>query len=353
MTNKERIDLLSKEKKLSREEWINLIESYTREDREYASKLANAITVSHFGKKVYFRGIVEFTNICKNNCYYCGIRCENRNVSRYRLSKDEILECCDEGYEIGYRTFVLQGGEDPYYTDERLCDIVASIKAKYPDCAVTLSVGERDEESYRRLYKAGADRFLLRHEAACEEYYNRLHPSQMSWKRRMQCLRDLKKIGFQTGCGFMVGTPWQQAEHLAEDMLFISELQPEMVGIGPFIPHSETPFGEFAAGDTDLTLFLLSLCRIMLPKVLLPATTALGTVNDDGRALGVLAGCNVIMPNLSPMSVREKYLLYNNKAGIGESAKSGLEKLKAQMDKIGYAVEVGRGDHFDARKRGE
>ena len=345
MTNRERIDLLNREKNLSREDWVELIRTQCAEDREYAAELARELAVSVFGKKIYFRGIIEFTNICKNNCYYCGIRCANRNVARYRLTDKEILECCAEGYEIGYRTFVLQGGEDAYFTDERLCALVKKIKETYPDCAITLSVGERSRESYQKLFDAGADRYLLRHESASEKHYRQIHPEELSWQNRMECLKNLKEIGFQTGCGFMVGTPGQTAEDLAQDMQFIAEFQPQMIGIGPFLPHHETPFRDKAAGDPDLTLFLLSLCRIMQPEVLLPATTALGTVRGDGRALGVLAGCNVIMPNLSPTSVRKKYLLYDNKAGVGDDAKSGLRRLREQMDAIGYEVEVGRGDY--------
>ena len=344
MTNKEQIDLLHKQHHLEESQWVQLFATWTKEDLDYAMNLAREITVARFGKKIYFRGIVEFSNICKNDCYYCGIRYGNKTVSRYRLTKEDILCCCEEGYETGFRTFVLQGGEDGWFTDDRMCDIIRSIKEKYPDCAVTLSLGERSRESYQRLFDAGADRYLLRHETADECHYRRLHPESLSLANRMRCLEDLKEIGYQTGCGIMVGSPGQTPETLAKDMLFMQEFNPEMVGIGPFLPHKDTPFREEAAGSVDLTLLCLALCRIMLPRVLMPSTTALGTVEAEGRKLGVLAGCNVIMPNLSPLEVRKKYMLYDNKAGTGLTAAEGVAMLRQQMEEIGYEVVVGRGD---------
>lgn len=339
------IDKLNAQKGLSLEEWITLIDGFTPKDADYAAALAREISLSVFGKKVYFRGIIEFSNYCKNGCYYCGINRSNKNVSRYRLTPEDILDCCREGYELGYRTFVLQSGEDSWYTTDRMEDIIRRIRNEYPDCAITLSLGERDYDSYKRFFDAGADRYLLRHEAADEAYYGKLHPRDISWANRMRCLRDLKDIGYQTGCGFMVGTPGQTAVHLAKDMLFIHDFAPHMIGIGPFIPHKDTIFRDEPAGSERLALFLLSLCRIMQPRILLPATTALGTIQSDGRSLGVLAGCNVIMPNLSPLSVRKKYMLYNDKAGTGDDAKTGIEKLKNQMAEIGYEISVGRGDY--------
>ena len=344
MTNKEQIDLLHKQHHLEESQWVQLFATWTKEDLDYAMNLAREITVARFGKKIYFRGIVEFSNICKNDCYYCGIRYGNKTVSRYRLTKEDILCCCEEGYETGFRTFVLQGGEDGWFTDDRMCDIIRSIKEKYPDCAVTLSLGERSRESYQRLFDAGADRYLLRHETADECHYRKLHPESLSLANRMRCLEDLKEIGYQTGCGIMVGSPGQTPETLAKDMLFMQEFNPEMVGIGPFLPHKDTPFREEAAGSVDLTLLCLALCRIMLPRVLMPSTTALGTVEAEGRKLGVLAGCNVIMPNLSPLEVRKKYMLYDNKAGTGLTAAEGVAMLRQQMEEIGYEVVVGRGD---------
>ena len=344
MTNQERIDLLNREHKLEKEQWIPLLSTFTPEDAAYAASLSRAITDARFGKKIYFRGIVEFSNICKNDCYYCGIRCGNKNVARYRLTKEDILCCCDEGYETGFRTFVLQGGEDGWFNDDRMCNIVRAIKEKYPDCAVTLSLGERSRESYQKLYDAGADRYLLRHETADDCHYRVLHPVTLSLANRMRCLKDLKEIGYQTGCGIMVGSPGQTPETLAKDMLFMQEFQPEMVGIGPFLPHKDTPFKDEQAGSVDLTLLCLALSRIMLPRVLMPSTTALGTVEAEGRKLGVLAGCNVIMPNLSPLEVRKKYMLYDNKAGTGLTAAEGIAILRQQMEDIGYEVVVGRGD---------
>ena len=344
MTNKELIDLLHTRHCLEEPEWVQLFSSWTKADLDYAMDLAREITIKRFGKNIYFRGIVEFSNICKNDCYYCGIRCGNKNVARYRLTKEDILCCCDEGYETGFRTFVLQGGEDGWFTDDRMCDIIRAIKEKYPDCAVTLSLGERSRESYQKLYDAGADRYLLRHETADDCHYRILHPEELSLANRMRCLKDLKEIGYQTGCGIMVGSPGQTPETLAKDMVFMQEFDPQMVGIGPFLPHKDTPFRDEAAGSVDLTLLCLALCRIMLPQVLMPSTTALGTVEAEGRKLGVLAGCNVIMPNLSPLEVRKKYMLYDNKAGTSLTAAEGIAILRQQMEEIGYKVVVGRGD---------
>ncbi|MGN0335833.1 MAG: [FeFe] hydrogenase H-cluster radical SAM maturase HydE [Lachnospiraceae bacterium] len=344
-TCRQLIEQLNREKKLAHEEWKQLLTEFVPEDAAYAAELARRIAVSRFGKKIYFRGIIEFTNFCKNDCYYCGIRRSNKNADRYRLSGEEILECCREGYECGFRTFVLQGGEDGYFTDEVLTDLVSTIRRRYPDCAITLSVGERSRESYQKLYDAGADRYLLRHETADKALYEKWHPKTQTMENRMRCLKDLKEIGYQTGCGIMVGAPYQTADEIAADMEMMTDFEPQMIGIGPFIPHSDTPFRDQAAGSAELTLFLLSLCRILFPDVLLPATTALGTLQEDGRKRGVLAGCNVVMPNLSPESVRKKYMLYDNKAGTEDTAASGIEKLTAQMDAIGYQVIAGRGDY--------
>ena len=335
---------LRRERRLSREEWETIFSTYDREDLDLAMELARELTRERFGKRIWFRGIVEFSNICKCDCYYCGIRCSNHNVSRYRLTEDDILACCAEGYEGGFRTFVLQGGEDGWFTDERMCDIIRSIKERFPDCAVTLSLGQRSRASYQALFDAGADRYLLRHETADPDHFALLHPESQTLESRMQCLKDLKEIGYQTGCGIMVGTPGQTPATLATDMLFMEEFQPQMVGIGPFLPHRDTPFRAEAAGSVELTLLTLALCRLMLPQVLLPATTALGTAEEDGRVRGVLAGCNVIMPNLSPASVRQKYMLYDNKAGTELTAAEGIALLRQQMASIGYEVAVGRGD---------
>jgi len=345
VTNRERIELLHRQHRLEEAQWVQLFETCTPADAQFAMELARTIALREFGKTIYFRGIIEFTNICKNDCYYCGIRCGNRRIARYRLTPEDILQCCEEGYRGGFRTFVLQGGEDGWFTDERMCAIVRAIKERWPDCAVTLSLGERSRESYEALFAAGADRYLLRHETADADHYARLHPPAQTLENRMRCLRDLKAIGYQTGCGIMVGSPGQSPATLAKDMVFMQEFGPEMIGIGPFLPHGDTPFREEAPGSVSESLFLLALCRIMLPRVLLPATTALGTAEADGRKKGVLAGCNVVMPNLSPASVRKKYMLYDNKAGTGLTAAQGVALLRQQMADIGYEVVVGRGDY--------
>jgi len=344
MDNRGLIDKLNKETRLERDEWVQLIGTYTADDLEYASGVAHEITTARFGRRIYFRGIVEFTNICRNDCYYCGIRCSNKNVQRYRLSDEDVLACCRDGYEFGFRTFVLQGGEDPYYTDEVMCGLVRRIRGEFPDCAITLSLGERPRESYRKLREAGADRYLLRHETADPAHYRILHPEAQTLENRMRCLRDLKELGYQTGAGIMVGTPGQTPDTIATDMLYMRELEPEMIGLGPFIPHRETPFAGKPAGSVEDTLMVIALCRIMLPDALIPSTTALGTAEADGRQRGVLAGCNVVMPNLSPLSVRKKYMLYDGKVGTDMSAEAGITNLRNQMKEISYEVVVGRGD---------
>ena len=345
MKNEDLIRALHQNRKLSENEWQRLFTEYDEEDVSLARSLARKIALERFGKRLWFRGIVEFSNICKQNCLYCGIRRDNHKVCRYRLTPEEILDCCREGYEGGFRTFVLQGGEDGCFTDERMCTIVREIKAKFPDCAVTLSLGERSRQSYQALFDAGADRYLLRHETADETHYRLLHPAEQTLQNRLRCLRDLKDIGYQTGCGIMVGSPGQTPATLARDMVFMQEFRPEMIGVGPFLPHGDTPFRQEPAGSVELTLFILALCRIMLPDVLLPATTALGTAESDGRIRGVLAGCNVVMPNLSPAAVRKKYMLYDNKAGTELTASQGVALLRRQMESIGYEVAIGRGDY--------
>lgn len=299
-----------------------------------------------YGNQVFIRGLIEFTNYCRNDCYYCGIRRSNRCADRYRLTGDEILSCTDTGYELGFRTFVLQGGEDPFFTDEKICELVKKIKEKHPDCAITLSIGEKSKESYQRYFDAGADRYLLRHETANEAHYRRLHPDELSLTHRKQCLWDLKEIGYQVGCGFMVGSPGQTIESLYEDLQFICELVPHMVGIGPFIPQKDTPFAKEPAGTMDQTLRLLSIIRLIHPHVLLPATTALGTIHPKGRELGILSGANVVMPNLSPVEVREKYKLYDNKICTGDEAAECRFCMENRMKSIGYQVVVSRGDYI-------
>ena len=338
------IDKLKKTHHLEQGEWISLIDSRTPLLAEYLFSQARQVREQHYGKKVFIRGLLEFTNYCKNDCFYCGIRRSNSNASRYRLDEKTILNCCRNGYNLGFRTFVLQGGEDGYFTDERMVDLIRKIKANHPDCALTLSIGEKSYDTYKAFYEAGADRYLLRHETFDPCHYRTLHPVSLSAVNRQQCLWDLRDIGFQVGTGFMVGSPGQTSAHLAQDMLFIEKLRPHMVGIGPFIPHHDTIFAGEPAGSMELTLFMLALIRLMLPKVLLPATTALGTVNEGGREQGILAGANVIMPNLSPEDNRNKYSLYDNKLSTGAESIEGLNLLKKQMADIGYEIVTDRGD---------
>ena len=300
--------------------------------------------LEHFGNRIYVRGLIEISNICRQNCLYCGIRAANAGAQRYRLSPAEILACCAHGYELGFRTFVLQGGEDIWFTDERLAGIVGSIKASWPDCAVTLSVGERPLESYRLLRRAGADRFLLRHETADPVHYAKLHPARQTWKNRMACLEALKACGYQTGAGFMVGSPWQTTDCLEKDVRFLCRLQPEMVGIGPFIPHADTPFAHFPAGSVERTLVMVAMIRLLLPFSLLPATTALGTAAGDGRERGILAGANVLMPNLSPREARARYRLYDNKLSEGAECADNVAELRERIRATGYEIVVDRGD---------
>ena len=341
------IDKLKTQSSLTRDEWTALIVGRTPELAGYLFELARKERHLHYGHDVYVRGLIEFTNYCRNDCLYCGIRKSNPHVSRYRLSEEHILDCCRIGYDLGFRTFVLQGGEDGYYTRERMVHVIESIRSRHPDCAITLSIGEKSREDYQAFYEAGANRYLLRHETFNASHYSRLHPPSLSAAARQKCLWDLKDIGYQTGTGFMVGSPYQTPQDLAEDMLFIRELNPQMVGIGPFIPHHDTPFSNEAAGTLELTLFMLGLLRLMLPKVLLPSTTALGTIDPKGRELGILAGANVVMPNLSPTGVRKDYALYDNKICTGDEAAECRQCLERRMESIGYRVVTARGDSLN------
>ena len=340
----ELIDILDNEESLHEEDYAALIKGISSPLSEYACSRAERKRKLYFGNSIYVRGLIEISNYCKNDCFYCGIRKSNRKCSRYRLTKEEILECCSIGYKIGMRTFVLQGGEDGFYTDEVMADIISSVKQLYQDCAITLSIGERSKESYEILFKSGADRYLLRHETACSGHYRFLHPDTMSLEERMECLQQLKEIGFQTGCGFMVGSPGQTALTLAKDLKYIERFKPHMCGIGPFIPHKDTPFKDMPAGSLGLTIFLLALVRLIHPKVLLPATTALASLHTRGRQLALRAGANVVMPNLSPVSVRKKYELYDGKLHSGMESASYLEELKKEFSSIGYEIVVSRGD---------
>ena len=342
------IDKFMRQHSLTEDEYLELLQNW--QDGDVVKRLSEEavkLRKQHYGDKVFTRGLIEFTNYCRNNCYYCGIRRDNRNIGRYRLDCGEILECCRDGYALGYRTFVLQGGEDPYYTDSRMAEIIREIKKNFPDCAVTLSIGEKSYESYKLFREAGADRYLLRHETADDSLYSSLHPDEMKLETRRQCLYDLKKLGYQVGAGFMVGPPGQKLEHLAKDLVFLQELHPQMVGIGPFIPHHDTVYADKEAGSVELTLFLLSVVRIMLPKVMLPATTALGTMDPVGREKGLNAGANVVMPNLSPVKNRKMYELYDNKICTGEEAAECRGCLGMRVEAAGYRLVEERGDALE------
>ena len=338
------IEALAANHKLPLEDYEYLIQHRSDAAAEELGKRAVKVRQEIYGNSVYVRGLIEITNICKNNCLYCGIRRSNYSCQRYRLSEEQILSCCEEGYELGFRTFVLQGGEDRYFSDETVCRIVSRIKERYPDCAVTLSLGEKSRESYEKMYDAGADRYLLRHETADRDHYGKLHPKEMSFENRMRCLYDLKEIGYQVGCGFMVGSPFQTSSDLAEDLKFIETFRPDMCGIGPFIPHQATPFAGEPSGTVELTCYLLSMIRLIHPYVLLPSTTALGTIDPRGREKGILAGANVVMPNLSPVSVRKKYELYDNKICTGDESAQCRSCLAGRMKSIGYEIVTDRGD---------
>ena len=338
------IQALAENHSLTLDEYEALITARDQEAADLLAQLARTAREAVYGKEVYTRGLIEISNICQNDCLYCGIRGSNAACDRYRLTLEDILACCEEGYALDFRTFVLQGGEDGYFTDQVLCPLIREIKARWPDCAVTLSLGERSRESYQRLFDAGADRYLLRHETADEAHYRSLHPPTMSFARRMECLRDLKEIGYQVGCGFMVGSPGQTPRTLAKDLKFIEEFQPDMCGIGPFIPHRDTPFRDCPPGDVALTCYLLSIIRLISPAILLPATTALGTIHPTGREMGVRAGANVVMPNLSPVAVRKKYALYDNKICTGEESAQCRGCLSARMESVGYSLVTHRGD---------
>ena len=343
----ELIDRLHKEHTLTRGEFITLIKERDEENASYLASLAREEAVKIYGNGVFPRGLVEFTNYCKNNCYYCGIQESNQHANRYRLSKDEILSACENGYQLGYRSFVLQGGEDPHYSDDVMVPIVSEIRKRYQDCAITLSLGERYKESYQKLYDAGADRYLLRHEAATPELYQKLHPESLSLENRIQCLWNLKEIGYAVGTGFMVGAPYQTVENLVDDLLFIQKLDPQMVGIGPFVPHHDTKFKDYPSGTVELTTYLTSILRLMNPHLLLPATTALGTIDPRVREKGILAGANVVMPNLSPVAVRKDYSLYDNKICTGEEAAECAGCLGRRLASIDYELVFTRGDYIE------
>lgn len=338
------IEQLENSHRLPTEDYEYLIDNYTAEAARALAEKAVKARKKIYGNAVFVRGLIEISNICKNDCFYCGIRKSNSDCDRYRLTPEEIISCADEGYDLGFRTFVLQGGEDGYYSDGVLGGIIKKIKQNHADCAVTLSMGERSRESYKKLYDAGADRYLLRHETADEEHYKKLHPDEMSFDNRIQCLKNLREIGYHVGCGFMVGSPYQTSKSLSMDLKFIEEFKPDMCGIGPFVPHKDTPFADMKQGTVEMTCYLLSIIRLIYPPVLLPATTALGTIHPQGREMGIQSGANVVMPNLSPAAVRKKYELYDNKISTGEESAQRIASLNERMKSIGYEIVTDRGD---------
>lgn len=344
MDYKSLIDKLHNYGSLSSDEYLHLI-NIPESEKEYLFSKARDVQQQSFGNGVYMRGLIELTNYCKNDCYYCGIRKSNNNLKRYRLTKEDVLECCKIGNDLGFKTFVIQGGEDPYYTEQMIEDIVRSIKKNYPDNAITLSLGEAGEETYRRWFNASADRYLLRHETVTDEHYAKLHPEEMLLSTRIDCLKALKRIGYQAGTGFMVGSPYQSDDDLVRDLEFIEDFKPEMVGIGPFISHKDTTFSDFENGSVEKTLVLIAILRLMNPKVLLPATTALGSASDDGRERGILAGANVVMPNITPQRLRKLYSLYDGKINTGADTAEGMDLLEQKIDKIGYKLLKDRGDY--------
>lgn len=349
------IDKLSKESYLTHDEMLYLIQNIDNKEsdfnyRYHLYKKSYNVRIKNYGNKIYLRGLIELSNYCKNDCYYCGIRCSNKSIERYRLSLGDVLECCEIGYNIGYRTFVLQSGEDMYYTDDRMCEIILAIKEHYPDCAITLSLGEKSYDTYKKYFQAGADRYLLRHETATTSHYEKLHPLNLKLDNRKSCLKNLKDIGFQIGAGFMVGSPFQTDENLVSDLLYLKDLNPHMVGIGPFIPHHDTIFKDYNAGSLSKSLLMLAITRLLLPSTLLPATTALASIDDSGRNLGLLVGCNVIMPNLSPKESRSKYSLYDNKLSSGKEACEYHKELENTVKSLGLEINYSRGDNINWRR---
>ncbi len=344
---KEIVEKTCSTQSIEKSEFLTIFENKDSENDKYLFQKADEVRRKNYENDIYIRGLIEISNHCKNDCLYCGIRCSNRNLERYRLNEDEILECCEEGYNSGFRTFVLQGGEDLTFTDEKVCRIVEKIKSNFSDCAVTLSLGEKSKETYQKYFNAGADRYLLRHETASENHYKKLHPNSMSFENRVKCLENLIEIGFQTGAGMMVNSPYQTAENLFQDLIFMKKLNPHMVGIGAFIPHNNTPFKEFPQGTLRDTLVMISLTRLILPNALIPSTTALASIHPQGRELGFQAGANVIMPNLSPFRFRKLYSLYNNKVYTGNESAQELKKLEMSVKKIGYRISYSKGDYKD------
>ncbi len=349
MNNMNTFDIISKLYKTQNadfDEILYLLKDYENDVvRQELFNLSSEVTEKIFNKKIYIRGLIEYSNICKNDCYYCGIRKSNFNAQRYRLTKEEILTSCENGYKMGFRTFVLQGGEDGFFNDDLVSQIIIEIKKRYPECALTLSMGEKSYESYKRFFECGADRYLLRHESIDSKHYSLLHPDELSIKSRVECLNALKEIGYQVGCGFMVGSPYQTLENIVQDIMFTKNFKPQMIGVGPFISHKDTPFCNFKNGDYRLTVFILGILRLMNPFALIPATTALNSISKTGRIEGLKAGANVIMPNLSPYDVRDKYTLYNGKLSTGFEGAESVISLEEEIKNAGFRISFERGDY--------
>ena len=338
------IDTLRERHELAPYQYKALLMMRDADDVEYLMSQARKMSQEQFGTGIYLRGLIELSNVCRNDCLYCGIRCSNRDVTRYTLTHEQVLASCEQGYQLGFRTFVLQGGEWSEERSQWIADIIAAIRQGWPDCAITLSLGEHPRETYALWREAGADRYLLRHETHNERLYSLLHPQGMTLQHRLQCLDWLKELGYQVGAGIMVGSPFQTLNSIVEDIQYLISFKPHMIGIGPFIPQHDTPFARFPAGNVDLTARLYAILRLAVPTALIPTTTAMATLTPDGRLKGILAGANVVMPNLSPEDLRAYYALYDNKAALGAESAQGIKKLADELATIGYHIDWSRGD---------
>lgn len=344
------IDRLREKHKLEPEQYRALLTMRDPQDVEYLMSQAREVAQLKFGKHVFLRGLIELSNVCRNDCLYCGIRRSNHQVARYTLTREQVLACCEQGYEIGFRTFVLQGGEWSEEQSKWIADLIAEIRQHWPDCAITLSLGEHPKETYALWREAGADRYLLRHETHNSRLYGLLHPKGMTIGNRLQCLDWLKQLGFQVGAGIMVGSPFQSLKTIVEDIQYLIEFQPHMIGIGPFIPHHDTPLRRFPAGSVEMTARLYAIMRLALPQALIPSTTAMASLSPNGRLRGILSGANVVMPNLSPEDNRKQYSLYDNKASLGAESAQGIRVLADELATIGYSIDWSRGDSPSIKK---
>jgi len=338
------VDTLRDHHELAPDQYMALLTMHDSQDVEYLIGQAREVAQQQFGRGIYLRGLIELSNVCRNDCLYCGIRRSNRHVARYTLTREQALASCEQGYHIGFRTFVLQGGEWGEERSQWIAELISDIRQNWPDCAITLSLGEHPRETYALWRAAGADRYLLRHETHNARLYSLLHPRELTIQHRLQCLEWLKELGYQVGAGIMVGAPFQSLKAIVEDIQYLVDFKPHMIGIGPFIPQSDTPLGRFPAGSVDLTARLYAIMRLAIPHALIPSTTAMATMASDGRCRGILAGANVVMPNLSPMDYRSQYALYDNKASLGAESAQGIKLLEEELMTIGYHIDWSRGD---------